>query len=58
MADFFFPGHDFDYTALQKREPTAIMLVPLLILAAAALILGILPGALVNMGEAIAALLM
>ena len=54
----FFPGHDFDYTALEKREPTAIMLVPLLILAAAALILGILPGALVNMGEAIAALLM
>ena len=34
------------------------MLFPLLILAAAALILGIFPGALVGMGEAIARLLM
>ena len=40
----------------QKKRIKPAVLV--LILAAAALVLGILPGALVNMGEAIAALLM
>ena len=54
----FFPGHDFDYAALEKKEPSAVMLVPLMILAAAALLLGIFPGALASAGEGIAALLM
>ena len=32
----FFPGEDFDYASLTKKEPNAWMLVPLLILAALA----------------------
>ena len=32
----FFPGEDFDYSTLEKKEPNAWMLVPLLILAALA----------------------
>ena len=54
----FFPGHDFDYAALEKKEPSPVMLVPLLILAAAALLLGMFPGALVSAGKGISALLM
>ena len=30
---YFFPGEDFDYTSLTKKEPNAWMLVPLVILA-------------------------
>ena len=52
----FFPGHDFDYAALENREPRAVMLVPILLLAAAALILGIFPGFLIRTAEGIASL--
>ena len=54
----FFPGHDFDYAALEKREPTVVILAPLIILAAAALLIGVFPGFLIQLGEGIAALLM
>ncbi|MBQ8955078.1 MAG: proton-conducting membrane transporter [Clostridia bacterium] len=54
----FFPGHDFDYAALEKKEPSAVMLVPLIMLAAAALLIGLFPAALISFGETIAALLM
>ena len=40
----FFPGRDFDYAGLQKKEPTRYMTVPLMILAALAVLLGIFPG--------------
>jgi len=54
----FFPGHDFDYGALERKEPSLIMLAPLVALAAAALALGVFPGALTRFAEGIAALLM
>ena len=54
----FFPGHDFDYAALEKKEPSAVMLLPLIMLAAAALLIGLFPAALIAFGENIAALLM
>ena len=39
----FLPGADYDYGALEKKEPCLTMLVPLLILAVLALALGIFP---------------
>lgn len=39
----FLPGADFDYKSLQKREPNLWMLIPLIILAALSLLLGIFP---------------
>jgi multicomponent Na+:H+ antiporter subunit D len=44
----FLPGGDFDYAAMEKKEPNATMLVPLLIFAALAVLLGLLPGALTD----------
>jgi multicomponent Na+:H+ antiporter subunit D len=42
----FLPGADFDYAKLQKKEPNLTMVLPLLMLAAAAVLLGLLPGGL------------
>ena len=42
----FLPGADFDYGQLQKKEPNLTMLIPLLILAALAVLLGVFPGVL------------
>ncbi|MBR1971970.1 MAG: proton-conducting membrane transporter [Oscillospiraceae bacterium] len=39
----FLPGADYDYAALEKKEPNMTMLLPLLILAALAVLLGIFP---------------
>jgi len=39
----FLPGADYDYTALEKKEPCLTMLLPLLILAALAVVLGLFP---------------
>lgn len=44
----FLPGADFDYGNLKKREPNLTMLVPLLILAALAVLLGLFPGVLTD----------
>ena len=44
----FLPGADFEYHNLQKKEPNLTMLVPLLILAALAVLLGIFPGVLTD----------
>lgn len=41
--DGFFPGPDFDYENLEKKEPTKQMLVPIMILAALAILLGVFP---------------
>lgn len=41
--DGFFPGPDFDYKHLEKKDPTKQMLVPIMILAALALLLGVFP---------------
>ena len=39
----FLPGADFDYGTLQKKEPNLTMLLPLLVLAALAVLLGVFP---------------
>ncbi len=46
VMDGFFPGNEFDYSAIQKREPNYLMTVPLVILAAAVVLLGIFPNCL------------
>ncbi len=40
-VDAFFPGKDFDDTGLEKKEPSRLMTVPLMVLCLAALITGI-----------------
>ncbi len=54
----FFPGNDFDYAGLEKCEPDARMLVPLILCAALTLLLGAFPGALVEFARSIAALVL
>lgn len=50
--DGFFPGPDFDYKHLEKKDPTKQMLIPIMILAALAVLLGVFPNYFVNyMGE-------
>lgn len=44
----FLPGADFDYSQLKKKEPNLTMLLPLLILAALAVVLGIFPNPLAD----------
>ena len=39
----FLPGADFDYAALEKKEPCFTMLLPLMILALLAVVLGLFP---------------
>ena len=39
----FFPGPDFDYEHLEKKDPTKQMLVPIMILAGLAILLGVFP---------------
>ena len=42
----FLPGADFNYRDLQKKEPNLTMLIPLLILAVLAVVLGVFPNSL------------
>ena len=44
----FLPGADFDYSSLQKREPNLWMVIPLMILAALSVVLGIFPNPLME----------
>lgn len=48
FVDSFFPGQDFDYTGIKKMEPSRNMTVPLIILSAGVVILGIFPGTIVG----------
>ncbi len=41
----FFPGKDYDYQALQKKEPNALMTIPLIALTTAAVLFGMFPTA-------------
>ena len=41
--DGFFPGPDYDYKSLEKKDPTKQMLVPIMLLAALAILLGVFP---------------
>ena len=44
----FFPGKDFDYANLKRKEPNYLMTVPLLLLAAAVVGMGIMPAPLLD----------
>lgn len=54
----FIPGEDFDYSNLEKCEPSLLMTAPLIILACAALLLGIFPNQLIGLFETIANMVM
>ncbi|MCD8019238.1 MAG: proton-conducting membrane transporter [Clostridiales bacterium] len=45
----FLPGADYDYTALKKKEPGWMMLVPMVTLTALAVVFGIWPTGLMNL---------
>ena len=51
----FLPGADYAYDSLKKREPGLLMVLPLLILAALAVLLGVFPEALTEFLSQIAA---
>ena len=44
----FFPGKDFDYANLERKEPNYLMTVPLLLLAAAVVGMGMMPAPLLD----------
>ncbi len=50
----FLPGADFDYKNLKKLEPSKIMVVPIVILAAIAVLLGVFPNPLIGFISGIA----
>ena len=54
----FLPGADFDYSTLERREPSLWITGPLLALTAICAALGILPGAITKFAGAIASALM
>lgn len=45
--DGFFPGEDFDYASLEKREPSPCMTVPILVLTVLSVAAGLFPGRIV-----------
>lgn len=44
----FFPGADYDYRGLQKKEPCRVMTVPILILTILSVLIGLFPDMIVN----------
>lgn len=46
--DGFFPGPDYDYEHLEKKEPTKQMLVPIMILAGFAVLFGLFPNVVIS----------
>lgn len=44
----FFPGADYDYQKLQKKEPNGFMTVPVLILTILSVLVGLFPNVLIN----------
>ena len=50
----FFPGEHYDASRFEHKEPSVLMLVPLLILAAMTILIGIMPGILTGALDAFA----
>ena len=48
VRDAFFPGKDFDYSTLEKKEPSPLMTVPLIIMAAGLGVMGMIPQGLIE----------
>lgn len=53
----FFPGADYDYASLQKKEPGILMLIPMLVMTALAVCFGMYPGLITGVASKIAALI-
>lgn len=51
----FFPGAQYNYEELEKKEPGLLMTVPMLLFTAAALLFGMFPGTFINFLQTIAA---
>lgn len=51
----FFPGAQYDYEGIVKREPNLLMTVPMLLFTAAAVLFGMFPGPFMNFLQTIAA---
>lgn len=49
----FLPGADYDYQSLKKQEPSKVMVVPIIILATIAVLLGVFPNPLIEAVTAI-----
>ena len=45
----FFPGADYDYNMLQKKEPCKLMTVPVLILTILSILIGLFPEIVINL---------
>lgn len=54
----FFPGEDYDYEKLEKKEPNLLMTVPMILFTVAAVVLGMCAGPLLNLLQGVAAGLM
>ena len=54
FVDAFFPGQEYDYNKLRNFEPTKLITIPLLILTAAAVLLGMFPNSLIEFFQSIA----
>jgi len=50
----FFPGEEFDYRSLKKKEPSFFMTVPVLILTLLSVLIGLLPGGILDYLQQIA----
>lgn len=48
VIDAFFPGKDFDYQKLEKKEPNYLMTVPLVVLSVAVVAFGLFPNSLMD----------
>ena len=57
FANAFFPGAKFDYSNLVKTEADKSMTIPLIVLAALCLLLGIFPGLIINFIDRISAMI-
>ena len=44
----FFPGADYEYNALEKKEPSWLMMVPVLILTVLSVAIGLVPNELID----------
>ena len=54
FVDAFFPGQEYDYNKLRNFEPTKLITIPLIILTAAAVLLGMFPNSLIEFFQSIA----
>ena len=54
----FLPGKDYDYAHFEKKEPSCLMTIPLMILAVLAVVLGMFPNGFVSFVSEIAQTIM